>query len=345
MVKARALIIPIVLVWAMAAKASVLADEYCGIYALYGATKALGIQAEFSDLVNTRFVSSIRGSTVMDLLHAADELGVKATPYANLGYRSLLNSQDPLLLHISSEGQVAIYDHWLLFLGCRNGSCLIADESGIATSVELDWILARWNGIAIAVHKGDLPHTKFWLVELQTLLFGLAYLMGGILLVRWSDGQGTAARIVVIASCIFLGSLFFLPLLGYSSRFGSAGFAYQRLCSQQAELMPANLHAVERLSQLIESGATNAMIVDSRFRHDTSNGMIRGAVNLPVNIHDSELRNSTETVPKDAEIVVYCLSRRCRFSHMIGARLVALGFQNVRIYEPGWYGWLNQEKD
>jgi rhodanese-related sulfurtransferase len=341
MIKFRALIVLIAVVFAM--KISVSADEYCGIYALYGAANALGIQADFEALVDTRFVSSNRGSTVLDLLRAADQVGVKATPYANLGYRSLMDSQDPLLLHISSEGQVAIHDHWLLFLGRKNGSYVIADESGIATKVELDWLLARWDGIGIAVHLEDSPKTKFWLVELQMFLFGLVYIVGGIALVRWSDGRGTSTKILALISCIFCGSLFFLPILGYCNGLGSASFTYQKLCSQQAELMPVSLHEVELLSQLIVSGEANAMIVDSRFRQDTFKGMIPGSVNLPINIHDSELRKCSEPLPKDAEIVVYCLSRKCRFSHMIGTRLVALGFQNVRIYEPGWYGWLNQE--
>lgn len=63
-----------------------------------------------------------------------------------------------------------------------------------------------------------------------------------------------------------------------------------------------------------------------------------GAINIP---HDEVEALAPTLLPdKEAETVVYCASGPCRNSGLAAARLLALGYTNVRDYHEGKAEWV-----
>ncbi|MGH9544956.1 MAG: rhodanese-like domain-containing protein [Terriglobales bacterium] len=64
---------------------------------------------------------------------------------------------------------------------------------------------------------------------------------------------------------------------------------------------------------------------------------IVGSRHLPLDNVDGEVRATN--LPKNAEIVVYCGGPKCPQSRMAAAKLLKLGYENVRAYEGGLEEW------
>jgi hypothetical protein len=134
------------------------ADVYCGIYAIYGAASTLGPPlVDFESLVDSRFVGSRKGSSASELIAAGEELGVNVTAHWHLGASSLRTTESPLVLHFCSYGQLETYDHWVLFLGIKDGKAIVQD-SGSSSAMSISEVLLRWDGVALSVqNKGQEP--------------------------------------------------------------------------------------------------------------------------------------------------------------------------------------------
>ncbi|CAM3515019.1 rhodanese-like domain-containing protein [Kibdelosporangium persicum] len=70
-----------------------------------------------------------------------------------------------------------------------------------------------------------------------------------------------------------------------------------------------------------------------------------GAVNIPGFPYEQAAEFTDRYAPsvlpdKSAGIVVYCANVPCRNSELVGARLVGLGYQNVRKYREGIEDWV-----
>jgi rhodanese-related sulfurtransferase len=63
-----------------------------------------------------------------------------------------------------------------------------------------------------------------------------------------------------------------------------------------------------------------------------------GAINLPPRLVDD--RAPWKIPDREAEIVVYCTSSTCDSSVIVGERLLALGYPNVRHYVEGKEDWV-----
>ena len=49
--------------------------------------------------------------------------------------------------------------------------------------------------------------------------------------------------------------------------------------------------------------------------------------------------------PKDASIIVYCQSAGCSYAEKIAVKLIADGFENVRLFRGGWQEWQAEEEN
>ena len=151
-------------------------NAHCGIYSVYGAAAACGESStEFVELVDTRFVGSRKGSTISELIAAAEFLGVNATPLHHLSEISLYNAVDPLILHFASYGQLEVYDHWVLFLGIEEDQAVILDAASGEFLVPVSEVLLRWDGIAIAIHAESRPKLYFRNFNPKELAAGRLY--------------------------------------------------------------------------------------------------------------------------------------------------------------------------
>jgi len=62
--------------------------------------------------------------------------------------------------------------------------------------------------------------------------------------------------------------------------------------------------SIEEFKALAENGAPHKIILDVRDQDEAMNGMIKGAINIPA----GELKDRMKELPKDKEIITYCVT-------------------------------------
>lgn len=313
-------------------------QPYCGVYAIYGAAKAIGSDVEFQELVDPQFISSGRGSSVEDLQKAANHLGVRATPLFGLGRTTLFTASDPLCLHVSRFGSEGTYNHWVLFLGIDGDDAMIHDGPGGVTRCSIESLLARWDGVALAITEPGAS-TAYLGNEVRGMIFilvgaAIILLLLDRVILRFQLSFGR--QFIVFLSCVLLSSG---VLYG---RRGMGPAAHQSREGIDAALgfkTFANIEISELASVIEES---NPIIVDSRFRHDFARRSIPNAINLPVDIGLGEFRSRTSQLQRGRPVIVFCQSKECHFSSIVAAMLSGEGFTDVRILGEGYVGWRKQ---
>lgn len=91
----------------------------------------------------------------------------------------------------------------------------------------------------------------------------------------------------------------------------------------------------EELESSLDDGQT--ILVEALSERAYEDAHLPGAINIPLKRID-EL--APDRLPdKDAPIVVYCSSPTCRTSTLAGAKLLDLGYRNVRDFEGGKQEW------
>ncbi|TMR36659.1 rhodanese-like domain-containing protein [Actinomadura geliboluensis] len=93
----------------------------------------------------------------------------------------------------------------------------------------------------------------------------------------------------------------------------------------------------------IEAG--EVVVVDTMPAAYYAKEHLPGARNIPGFPYERAAEFTDEHAPrvlpdKAAEIVVYCANVPCRNSELVGARLVRLGYPNVRKYREGIEDWV-----
>lgn len=330
--------------WSAIVCSSVSADNgpYCGIYAMYGAASALGVKGDFQTLVDKKFVSSRAGSSASDLVSAAERLGVRVQPMTGLGLASLQESQDPLILHVSSLGQLEAYNHWLLFLGIEDGRARIIDGSGSIHLLRSAELLARWDGVALAVYKGDAPKTNFgavettsigwWAIIVVCVIGAAAWLVAKIRSPGRSRGRAWAAALVV-------GTLIVTVV-----REAQPAFSLLRnpecvdfiVAAEGLREFP--IVSVTDMVELVKR-PEEVVVFDTRYRGDMDYGHVPGAIGLPIDSTQQEVALCMEGIDRRRTIVLYCQSAGCGFSDRMAVVLTSFGFEDIRLFRDGWIGW------
>jgi prepilin-type processing-associated H-X9-DG protein/prepilin-type N-terminal cleavage/methylation domain-containing protein len=108
----------------------------------------MGHEMTFAPLLRREFVSSPQGSSLDDLNRAAISAGIRSVPVANLDVSDLRTLVPPAILHVRGDGSE--YDHYVLYLGMRDGKARIYDVPFDLRSVEFSEVAARL-GLTVAV--------------------------------------------------------------------------------------------------------------------------------------------------------------------------------------------------
>lgn len=98
----------------------------------------------------------------------------------------------------------------------------------------------------------------------------------------------------------------------------------------------ARIITTEELAQRLQQDAAVQfwnVLTDDYF----SGEMLPGSVRVPVDRVGKHA--STQKLPKDAEIIVYCLGPSCPQSGDAARKLTTLGYANVLAYEGGLEEW------
>ena len=315
---------------------------YCGIYAVYGAAAAVGVKADFERLLDAKYVSSRSGSTIADLMNAASEIGVHATPLSGMGVASLNGAQEPLILHVKSFGQVTTYNHWVLFLGMLDGKARIVDSGGGVFLMDVAELLARWDGVGLAISRNVEPQTKFAALEIFSLAtWGLIVLCGlavsaialrRMLPDRKAKSTAWAFTIPILTAllCVVRGQSADLNLWRNSDcvQFILAAEGHNEI----PVVTTAEVEAMIKTQK-------DLLIFDNRYDRDMKYSHLPGARPLPVDLPQHRIAEELESLDRTRPVLMYCQSDGCRFSDQMAVVLIGFGFEDVRIYRDGWAGW------
>jgi rhodanese-related sulfurtransferase len=92
----------------------------------------------------------------------------------------------------------------------------------------------------------------------------------------------------------------------------------------------------ESLRNMIETGA-EFVLVDALAPISFAGAHLPGAINIPPDSVDG--RAERRIPARDTEVVVYCAGPDCDSSVQVAARLIELGYRNVRHYSGGKSDW------
>lgn len=314
------------------------APTYCGVYAVYGALRSLGLPLDFRSLVKPRYIGSVAGSSLAELEAAIADHGGFADRGSAMTIEDLEASKWPVILHTSTESQPLAYDHWVLFLGVESGMAKVIDASEGSCLIPFARLLAHWDTIGIVVAnrpiQASLGFNKAIMAAwVAVLALAVAVLKGVI----WTTLRGQNRLLLPmagIASCsILLG-------VGYH-RFSRDGLfanpdpVRMIQCAQFPEPIPA-VSAAD-LEPIIRSKL--ATVIDARFPTDYRLGHLPDAISIPFASSRRNRESLLKGIAKDDPIVIYCQGKGCPFDDILGGILVAEGYTNVRTYIDGWADW------
>lgn len=97
--------------------------------------------------------------------------------------------------------------------------------------------------------------------------------------------------------------------------------------------MPEGYYSIGTVENLEEAMASGAVVVDVREPSETAEGMITGAINIPIRT----LGENLDQIPMDQPVVVYCASGFR--AALATSALHAMGYENVRAFPPSYAGW------
>jgi len=315
-------------------------DVYCGVYCLHGAARALGVDADLSQLIQPDFISSQAGSSIDDLKLAGKSLNLSISSLFGLGLSSLTRAETPLILHVSPTGVEGSYTHWMLFLGIEDGKAVIHDGPGGLLHCELDSIMARWDGIALAVSHPNIPTalysheiSRFSLLLLYSVLF--AFICDGLVNRFFANRllPRNALSLFCIVAISLVASTFNFATGGSSD---SAYHARRGIDAAAGRLSFDQVTALEAVA-LEESGV--ATLIDCRFTSDFGLGSIPNAISLPVDAGLGMANSLLSNIEKRKQVIVFCQSSRCGFSKYIAAFLISQGFHHVSVMPGGYQEW------
>jgi rhodanese-related sulfurtransferase len=330
--------------------------SYCGIYALYRGLSALGMKVELSDLVNTKYIGSIEGSSISELTQAAADYGVKCKTLSHMNCGLLSDVHSPTILHAKASFGSEGYSHWILFMGIEDGKARIYDGNGPAQIIEFTDLAPRWDGIGLILSNkpNDTTSLLFDSIEPYLLFCALVMAIVGLLSVierrlflsaRW-DRSITAKIVIGTAQAGALLLLSILSWYGYSY-INTAGFLESDTAIKAIEVAHTETFLPKlKVTQISSLVANNEVtLIDARLVADYDTGHIKGAINLPPNLSNAEIYDRIKGLSKRRQLTVYCQSRGCPFAIRMAARLKDIGYSNLSILEGGWIEWQQYQRN
>ncbi|GIK72714.1 MAG: hypothetical protein BroJett021_17020 [Chloroflexota bacterium] len=97
--------------------------------------------------------------------------------------------------------------------------------------------------------------------------------------------------------------------------------------------IPEGFYAVGTVEKLQEAIDNGAVLIDVREDSEVAQGMIAGAIHIPLR----SLIDNLDQVPQDKPVITYCASGHR--SALANAMLHTLGYDNVRSFPPGYGAW------
>ncbi len=325
---------------------------YCGVQGLYRAMHALGRHVSFVDLVKPEYISSRSGSSLEDLARAARDFGVHAEARAGMTCAMLSHLDCPILLHVKSALGREQYLHWVLFMGVEDGQARIYDGSKDAELTDFEELAARWDGIGLLISTAPINHGTLALSQFANYAM---YLGLGVLLIgaasrlhrrmdatpisTWRGGFARCAK----EACLLLVLTLLAGLLGRVLLTGAVPSYPAAVTAIQDAHLEDFLPKVrsEYVAKMIADPTVT--FVDSRYPTSSAPEGLPHAITLRPDLSEEQCLEGMAGIPKSNRVVVYWQTRvgkkECSNSVTIARKLLAVGYENILLYEEGLDGW------
>lgn len=327
-------------------------NSHCGIYSLHGAAKALGVDIEIAPLLSSRYIGSHRGSSLSDLVRAANDVGLFATPLSNLDIQFLRTANTPVLLLMQIDRQGEGLFHWVTLLGVSDSAALILDPPAIPTDLSWPCLMSNWTGVGISVSRERFTAAE--VIGIRLVMLHRVLPIALILVVStavWTALQrrlrcprnATTLKGLAIQQCVVLtvtiSGIWLHAHLDRSSYFAN----YRLLPYIACNSSKSNGH--KSSIQHVPWNAANspdAVIIDCRMAPAFAMEHVPGARNLPINADvDTVYKFAREASPQleGRQLYVFCQSDKCPWADIMATRLTCLGMENVNVLHGGIDAW------
>jgi rhodanese-related sulfurtransferase len=323
-------------------------NHYCGLYCIYIATRLAGQDVSFRELVKPEYVSSHKGSSLIELKRAAEDRGLYAEQMEKLTSSVLKSSAYPVILHVKSDTNKKEYNHYVLFLGVQNGRAIIFDPPNQVELAPFHELVTRWNGNGLIVSRIQIDlGSIFWPVWKQLIIY-TGIIVTIVLMVHWGRQRWRISLYRISLPRFFglsivqsIGLLLVALLGGMCYHFiNNEGFLAHSNTTTSIELAHLGNFIPKinktKVGQLLK---IDTVFIDARYEHDFEAGHLDGAINIPVNTIDEKRQELMASFARDVHIVVYCQSDNCQFAEKVAIKIMSDGFSNVSLFRGGWRKW------
>ena len=316
----------------------------CGVYALAAAARTFEPDTNVLSILDRRYVTDFRGSSVSDLMQAASDHGFVATPWKSVGVQFLKSSNHPVLLNITRNRSSSCGGHWVTWLGEKDGQAIVYDVllPERVSTIPYSELLDGMTGDVLLISPTGLSTSEAWRLRLGCFWAFLPLIPMFLLGVFFFGAAGAKIRIhpkwqvVVILGVAIAWGLF--ANLGRDGVFRSEAVTAWITARHVSEASFADM-AVEQFMAL--RTRSDVVVLDARPSDAFDEAHIVGAESLPVDGTAGLYQDVLSDVSKDELVIVYCASDRCSWDLVVANRLKAFGYSNVRIFEAGFEGYLN----
>jgi len=313
---------------------------YCGVQALFRATRSLGAKFPFETFLKPKYISSIRGSSLQELATAATDTGFYAEHAHNLSAQILHWVDCPLIMHVKQDVR-GRHNHWVLFMGIEGEQARVYDGLVGLELWDVAELSARWDGVGLFVSARPISLLPLWLVTIARYVFDAGLIGAGLcaaILVlsalRRYRIQGVGAEALALA---LFAVLFALLYWGYET---GSGQARQRIVAAIQDAHLAGFLPRIRADQVPDALKDRGLIVvDARPPSDFAAGHLPRARNLALTLSPEECRTAMAGASPTSRILIYCQSNGCKYSESVARTLIGLGYVNIVHFRDGWIGW------
>jgi len=319
--------------------------QYCGVYCVYGACRALGQRTGFRGFLRSRYVGSTKGSSFAELVGAIHDRGLAATLVRRLNLSTLVHCPWPVILHVRSDVEQATPNHFVLYLGVVHGKAIVMDPPAAPQPESFRRIAAVWDGKGIIVSTQVMSLAGIFGLAYGRFLALLAVLVSLVIIAHklrrggrlQAVFRGSAGPAAVQA----LGIVILAALMGVVQNVaGRAGLLAPSTESRQL-LRIYNTRDLPHIGFAAAKAlvAQGAVVIDARLPSDYRNGHIPGAINIPPGTAPQSRAELLAGVGKSSPIMVYCESSGCPLAAMLANRLEIDGYSRVCVFTGGWRRW------